>query len=159
VWWSWLPMSGAAIMIIVLLIGLRPVARCRFSATWIREQRAPITAELRTEVENARWQQRVGGIAGSIVATLFWRNAVRGERLCEVCSLPVSLGLPIIVLIMTALPRTRGPNDDLMWNLVLVMVFVTSALAFSGQQLLHRGPSGKHRDAALQAARRAYETV
>ena len=79
-------MSGAAIMIIVLLIGLRPVARCRFSATWIREQRAPITAELRTEVENARWQQRVGGIAGSIVATLFWRNAVRGERLCEVCS-------------------------------------------------------------------------
>ena len=90
---------------------------------------------------------------------LFWRNAVRGERLCEVCSLPASLGLPIIVLIINAMPRTRGPNDDLMWNLLMVLIVVTSVLAFSGQQLLNRGPSGKHREAALQAARRAYETV
>ncbi len=92
-------------------------------------------------MENARWHQQVG------------------ERLCEVCSLPASLGLPIVVLIMNSLPRTRGPNDDLLWNLVLVMVFVSSGLAFSGRQLLNRGPSGKHREAALQAARRAYETV
>ena len=58
---------------------------------------------------------------------LFWRNAVRGERLREVCALPASLGLPTIVLIIDAMPHTRGPNDDLMWNLLMAMVFVTSA--------------------------------
>ena len=63
-WWAWLPMSGGAIVIIVLLIGLRPGARRRFSATWIREQKAPISADLRREVENARWHQRVGMLVG-----------------------------------------------------------------------------------------------
>ena len=82
-----------------------------------------------------------------------------GERLCEVCSLPASLGLSIIVLIRSALPHTRGPNDDLMWNLLMVLIVITTALAFGGRQLLQRGASGKHREAALQAARRAYETV
>ena len=297
--WAWLPMIGAAVVIIVLLTGLRPGARRRFSATWIREQAAPITPDLRKEVEDARWHRQVGMLVGGLVGltvavvlirrfgfyddrgvfltfvaflvplvlmtvgsnvaslvnalhdvegtvrvahswaprltdfvnrpglvvvriaalilcglalaatqvptwqgfgfgedqsgyawcvlaalvliwagselvarrlveqpqpsgnaiALYWRNAVRGERLGEVCSLPASLGLLIISLIGQALPRTRGPADDVMWNLLMASIIVIGTLAPIGQHLINRGPSGRHREAAAEAARNAYETV
>ena len=45
---------GALALIIALLLGLRPSARQRWSARWIRDQEAVITPNLRREVEDVR---------------------------------------------------------------------------------------------------------
>ncbi len=91
--------------------------------------------------------------------TLFWRSAIRGERVTEVFMLPASLGLLILTLISLTLPRTRGPADEVMWDLLMGLMVVIPILGIISNQLIHRGPSGPHREAARQAARRAYETV
>jgi len=61
------PLSIALIPMLVLLAGLLPGARRRFSAKWIRERRAPITDELVDEVEDVRWRQRTGALVGAFV--------------------------------------------------------------------------------------------
>lgn len=54
-------------LIILLLVGLRPTARRRWSARWIRDHHAAITPALRREVEDVRWRQRTGAMAGGLV--------------------------------------------------------------------------------------------
>ena len=297
--WAWLPMFSGIVVLVVLLISLRPGFRHRHSARWIRDQGAPITPDLRAEVETTRWRQHIGSLIGAAVGlavavplirrvsfdddrslflsmvalfvpivlmtvgsnvsslmsalqdvggtvrvaqswaprmsdfgdraglvtvrittltllgaavaavrlpswqgfgfdddqsgyawcilvglvvvwttselmtrrlvaqpqpsgdatTLFWRSAIRGERVTEVFMLPASLGLLILTLISLTLPRTRGPADEVMWDLLMGLMVVIPILGIISNQLLNRGPSGPHREAALQAARRAHETV
>ena len=62
---------GMAVMAIVLflwlVIGQRPGAKSWFSRKWIGDQDAPITAELKSEVEQARWRLGVGGLLGGLI--------------------------------------------------------------------------------------------
>ena len=65
------PAIGLAVALAVLmLVGVRPSVRRRFSAQWIRHQEAPITAELTAEVEDARWHQFVGGMVGGLAGLI-----------------------------------------------------------------------------------------
>ena len=60
----------AAAFVAVMLVGMRPSARRRFSAQWIRKQNAPITAELTAEVEDVLWHQLVGGLVGGLAGLI-----------------------------------------------------------------------------------------
>jgi hypothetical protein len=66
-WMRLWPLGVALVPIVMLVGGLWPGARHRFSAKWIREQRAPITEELAAEVENVRWRQRTGALLGALL--------------------------------------------------------------------------------------------
>ena len=69
----WLAIVPAALTVGVLiwaLTGLLPGARQRHSQAWIRDQRAPITPVVLSEVQNARWRQRTIDVAGTGLAGL-----------------------------------------------------------------------------------------
>jgi hypothetical protein len=80
---------------------LGPSARRRVSAKWIRDQDAPITAELISEVEDARWHQLVGGLVGmlawlSLVIPAFLRfDPTSGQRMTP----SLAVGIAPLVLI------------------------------------------------------------
>lgn len=112
---------------VVLLVGLGmliglllPGSRRRLSATWIREQRVPLTPPLRDEIERSRWRHRLGGMIGALVSLalviLVISRLEMDDRL-DPTVMPL-LGLLLISLIFagegisglaTAVVETRGP--------------------------------------------------
>jgi hypothetical protein len=92
--------------------------------------------------------------------TLFWRDALRGERLRELCRLPAFLGLLAPQVISNSLPRFYGSPAAATGPLVvLVLSVLMLQLTFAASILLSRPPSSHRGDAVLVAARRSYQDV
>lgn len=97
-------------------------------------------------------------LPGSDALTLFWRQALRGERLREHYRFLATLGFLLPLLVRTSLPHP-SPDERLMTLEVSLLSLAALVLGGVAQVVLLRVPSTARRRESLQAARRGYETV
>lgn len=91
--------------------------------------------------------------------TLFWRNALRGERVSDLCRVPVVLGYLTPMLISQTIPRTYGtPAMYLGPTLVFGFSLVVLGLTVTSQMLLQKAPKAQ-RSPTRSTSARAIEQV
>lgn len=92
--------------------------------------------------------------------TLFWRTALRGERLRSIYLAPVALGWLVPSLVSRAIPRLYGtPAATWEPETVFVMSMVLLGLTVLPLYLLNLEPRSHQLDDARHAALRAYATA
>jgi hypothetical protein len=88
--------------------------------------------------------------------TLYWRNALREDRVSDICRLPVLLGYLAPMIISESIPRTYGtPAMYLGPTLVFGFSVVVLGLTLTSQLLLQKAPRAQRR--AAGSASRAFE--
>ncbi|GAA3614987.1 hypothetical protein GCM10022236_16150 [Microlunatus ginsengisoli] len=92
--------------------------------------------------------------------SLFWRDALRGERLRDIFSLPAMIGMLSPLTITESLPPSHGSAAaGTTWHVVTALHIATYVLALAAQILLRDQPANRHRKAALRAARAVGQAV
>ena len=92
--------------------------------------------------------------------TLFWRDALRGGRLRDICVLPASACFMVPTLMKISMPTLdHSVGPDLIFGASLAMFVVVMALTLIAQRLLRSQPSTQQHQALFQAARQTYQSV